>query len=222
MDVAGISGITCPDGLELRIYDEGLTLVGEGMELRGDFMRLLPRLRSDRVRSELLVKAARIKGVEAPVVVDATAGLGEDSLLLAAAGFHVDLYERDAVIAALLRDALDRAGNEPQLTDAVARMTLHEEDSIAALRSLEMAPDVVLLDPMFPARTKSAQVKKKFQLLHHLESPCEDEAALLDAAIAAHSRKVVIKRPPKGPYLAGKKPSYSLTGKAVRYDVIAL
>ena len=102
MDVADISGITCPDGLELRIYDEGLTLVGEGMELRGDFMRLLPRLRSDRVRSELLVKAARIKGVEAPVVVDATAGLGEDSLLLAAAGFHVDLYERDAVIAALL------------------------------------------------------------------------------------------------------------------------
>ena len=222
MDVTDISGITCPDGLELRIYDEGLTLVGKGMELRGDFMRLLPRLRSDRVRSELLVKAARIKGVEAPVVVDATAGLGEDSLLLAAAGFHVDLYERDAVIAALLRDALDRAGNEPQLTDVVARMTLHEEDSIAALRSLEMAPDVVLLDPMFPARTKSAQVKKKFQLLHHLESPCEDEVALLDAAIAAHPRKVVIKRPPKGPYLAGKKPSYSLTGKAVRYDVIAL
>lgn len=220
--MADISGITCPDGLELRKYDEGLTLLGEGMELRGDFMRLLPRLRSDRVRSELLVKAARIKGVEAPMVVDATAGLGEDSLLLAAAGFHVDLYERDAVIAALLRDALDRAGNEAQLTDVVARMTLHEEDSIAALRSLEMPPDVVLLDPMFPARTKSAQVKKKFQLLHHLESPCEDEVALLDAAIAAHPRKVVIKRPPKGPYLAGKKPSYSLTGKAVRYDVIAL
>ena len=81
---------------------------------------------------------------------------------------------------------------------------------------------MVLLDPMFPARTKSAQVKKKFQLLHHLESPCEDEAELLDAALAARPRKVVIKRPPKGPYLAGKKPSYSLTGKAVRYDVIAL
>ena len=45
---------------------------------------------------------------------------------------------------------------------------------------------------------------------------------LLDAALAAHPRKVVIKRPPKGPYLAGKKPSYSLTGKAIRYDVIAL
>ena len=48
------------------------------------------------------------------------------------------------------------------------------------------------------------------------------EAELLDAALAARPRKVVIKRPPKGPYLAGKKPSYSLTGKAVRYDVIAL
>lgn len=220
--VEDIVGITCPPGLELRMDVEGLTLAGEGMELRGDFTRLLPRLRADRVRSELLVKAARIRGAESPRVIDATAGLGEDSLLLAAAGFCVELYERDAVIAALLRDALRRAANDPQLTGIVECMTLHEEDSVSALRNLSEAPDVVLLDPMFPARTKSAQVKKKFQLLHHLESPCEDEAELLDAALAAHPRKVVIKRPPKGPYLAGKKPSYSLTGKAIRYDVIAL
>ncbi|MDD7203656.1 MAG: class I SAM-dependent methyltransferase, partial [Coriobacteriaceae bacterium] len=30
---------------------------------------------------------------------------------------------------------------------------------------------------------------------------------------------VVVKRPPKGPYLAGVKPSYSLDSKAIRYDV---
>jgi len=29
----------------------------------------------------------------------------------------------------------------------------------------------------------------------------------------------VVKRPLKGPFLAGKKPSSSLTGKVVRYDV---
>ncbi len=216
-----LSDIVCPPGLELRQDPEGLTLVGDGMELRGDFMRLLPRLRSDRVRSELLVKAARIKGVEKPLVVDATAGLGEDSLLLAAASFRVQMYERDPVIAALLRDALERASRDEALASAVSRMELREQDSIAALSNLEEAPDVVLLDPMFPERTKSALVKKKFQLLHHLESPCEDEEALLAAALGARPRKVVIKRPPKGPYLAGKKPSYSLAGKAVRYDVIA-
>ncbi len=47
-----------------------------------------------------------------------------------------------------------------------------------------------------------------------------DEEALLRAALAAHPRKVVIKRPVKGPHLAGVKPSHSVAGKAVRYDCI--
>ena len=40
------------------------------------------------------------------------------------------------------------------------------------------------------------------------------------AALAAQPRKVVIKRPAKGALLAGMKPSYSVAGKAVRYDVL--
>ena len=88
--------------------------------------------------------------------------------------------------------------------------------------ALDMRPDVVYLDPMFPGRTKSAAVKKKFQLIHGLERPTEplDEESLLQAALAARPRKVVIKRPVKGPYLAGVKPSHSIAGKAVRYDCI--
>lgn len=213
----------CPGdtgGPVLRRDAEGLALVGDGMVLRADLTRLLPRLRPDRLGRELLVRAARVRGVEAPTAVDATAGLGEDSLLLAAAGFTVTMYERDPVIAALLRDALERAAAVPALAGACARMTLVEGDSIDGLRSLDAAPDVVFLDPMFPERTKSAAVKKKFQLLHHLERPCDNEGEMLDAALAARPRKVVIKRPPKGPLLAGARPSYQVTGKAVRYDVI--
>lgn len=207
-------------GLELREGAAGLALAGDGMELTCDLARLLPRLRPDRLGRELLVRAARVRGVAAPTAVDATAGLGEDSLLLAAAGFTVTMYEKDPVIAALLQDALDRAANEPQLSAIVERMTLVEGDSVAALRAMGAAPDVVFLDPMFPERTKSAAVKKKFQLLHRLERPCEDERELLDAALAAGPRKVVIKRPPKGPCLAGVRPSHAVAGKAVRYDVI--
>lgn len=207
-------------GLELRRDAEGLALVGDGMVLRADLMRLLPRLRADRLGRELLVRAARVRGSAVPTVVDATAGLGEDALLLAAAGFTVTMFERDPVIAALLRDALDRAADKPQLKDIVERMTLVEGDSVSGLGALDFSPDVVFLDPMFPERTKSAAVKKKFQLLHHLELPCEDEEGLLDAALAVRPRKVVIKRPAKGPWLAGVKPSHSLAGKAVRYDVI--
>ena len=125
-----------------------------------------------------------------------------------------------ARVAALLADALVRAAADPRLAEAVGRMTLVAGNSIAGLAVLPEPPDVVYLDPMFPARTKSAAVKKKFQLLHHLEQPCEEEEALVAAALAAHPRKVVIKRPAKGALLADVKPSYSVAGKAVRYDVL--
>ena len=206
--------------LELRRDAEGLALVGDGMVLRADFVRLLPRLRPDRLGRELLVRAARVRGVEAPSAVDATAGLGEDALLLAAAGFVVTMFEKDPVIAALLRDALERAARVPELAPVAERMTLVEGDSVAGLRCLGFSPDVVFLDPMFPERTKSAAVKKKFQLQHHLERPCDNEEELVEAALAARPRKVVIKRPPKGPLLAGARPSYQVSGKAVRYDVL--
>ncbi|MBR3181084.1 MAG: class I SAM-dependent methyltransferase, partial [Eggerthellaceae bacterium] len=65
-------------------------------------------------------------------------------------------------------------------------------------------------------------VKKKLQLLQRLEQPCEDEQALLDAAFAAQPRKVIVKRPAKGPYLADRKPDYSLAGKAIRFDCFSI
>lgn len=209
-----------PEGLELREDEQGLALAGDGMELRGDFARLLPRLRQDRLHRELLVRAARVRGVDAPTAVDATAGLGEDALLLAAAGFAVTLCERDPVIAALLADTLLRAREDERLSKVAARMRLVEGDAIETLASLADAPDVVFLDPMFPERRRRASTNKKLQLFQVLERPCEDEDALMAAALAAHPRKVVVKRPLKGPHLAGVKPSSSLEGKVVRYDVI--
>lgn len=209
-------------GLKLVGDGAGLALTDGSMTLRADLARMLPRLSPRNLPHELLVRAARLKGVEAPSAVDATAGLGEDSLLLAAAGFQVTLCERDPVVAALLRDALERAALDPRLSPAAARMRLFEGDARALLGSLAAPPDLVYLDPMFPARTKDAAVKKKFQLLHRFEPPCQDEGALLEAAVAAGPRRVVVKRPAKGPWLAGVKPSYSLEGKAVRFDCIAL
>lgn len=200
--------------------DEGLTLSDGKRTVRGDFIRLLPRVRRGNLARELLVRAVKCKGVEEPLVADATAGLGEDSFLLAAAGCRVLLYEYDPVIAELLSDAIERAKRNPETAPIAARMTLIRGDSIPALPLLDPRPDVVLLDPMFPERRKTALVKKKFQLLHLLERPCENERALLDAAFAARPKRIVIKRPAKGPYLAGVTPSFSLTGSAVRFDCI--
>lgn len=201
---------------------EGLTYVSDGMELRGDFSRLLPRIRPDRLGKEMLIRAVRIRGSEPGLVFDATAGLGEDSFLLAAAGFDVCMAERDEVIAALLADALRRAHTAPGLREAAARMHLIQGDSIQLLMGDHRRPDVIYLDPMFPERKKSGLVKKKMQLLKTLELPCDDEAELLHAAISASPRRIVIKRPVSAPCLGGRKPSYSIRGKVIRFDCIVL
>lgn len=228
------------DGLELLDTDEGLVLTDGVLTLRGDLTRMIRRVKQGNLQRELLVRAARIKGADRRLrAVDATAGLGEDALLLAAAGFEVDLFERNPIIAALLQDTLRRAAGVSGLAEAVSRMHFHEGDSISALSSLGddgtnpdddtsrsggnlLHPDVIYLDPMFPARQKSAAVKKKFQLLHKLEGPCEDQEELLQAALDAHPRKIVVKRPLKAPCLAGVKPAYELSGKEIRYDCIVL
>jgi len=212
---------SCPEGLELKYTEEGLALIGGQLEMVGDFTEMLPRLKQSNLEREFLVKASKLKDAGPhPIAIDATAGMGEDSLILAAAGFNVKMYELDPVIAALLRDTINRAMGIPELAPVVSRMEVIEGDSIEAMKSLDYTPDLILLDPMFPARNKSALIKKKFQLLQKLECPCTNEEDLLSAAISAHPRKIVIKRPLKGPVLAGVKPSYSLKGKAIRYDCL--
>ena len=248
-------------GLSLVMTESGLALTDGALYLCADLSQNLRRLQTNNLRQELLVKAARIKNPDHPLhAIDATAGFGEDALLLAASGFSVDLYEYDPVIAALLRDALRRAAAIPELAETAGRMHLHAENSIAAMHTQAkmqtlsedtasfiagtedkdksaadpgqgialpsaaraLRPDVILLDPMFPARDKSALIKKKFQLLQRLEQPCGDEQELLAAAFAAHPHKIVIKRPLKGPFLAERKPDYSLKGKAIRYDCFVI
>lgn len=207
------------DELVLELSREGLALRRGALSMMGDFSDMLSRIVPGRLQGELLVKSAKLKNCDhIPTALDATAGMAQDSLLLAAAGFKVKLYEKDSIIAALLADALERGAAVPELSEAISRMELYNEDSIEAMKSMTEAVDVIYLDPMFPARSKSGLIKKKFQLLQQLEAPCSDEAELMEAAMSAKPSKLVVKRPLKGPYLGGVKPSYSHQGKAIRYD----
>ncbi len=209
--------------LYLYLSDEGLSLCQAELKLSCNLTKMLPRLNPRNLNGEMLVKASKFKNLEFPLTaVDATAGFGEDSLLLAAFGYDVTLFEYNPVICALLEDGLRRAADNPALSGIVSRMHVHNADSTQALRNLGFTPDLVLLDPMFPERQKSGLIKKKFQLLQQLESPCSTEEDLMSAAVAASPRRVVVKRPAKGPFLAGTKPSYSITGDSIRYDCIVL
>ena len=200
---------------------KGVSLTGFGLTYQGDFENMLHRVTNGRLQHEMLVRAAKSEkpGRKA---IDATAGMGEDAFLLAACGYEMMLYEQNPVVAVLLKDALRRAKKHPKLKDITARMQLVEGNSVDELKSRVDDIDLIYLDPMFPGRQKSGLINKKLQLIQKLEPPCSDEVELFEAAIQAKPSKIIVKRPLKSPFLAGKNPTYELKGKAIRYDCYAL
>ena len=239
----------------LRFDLNGLSLVQGKMELRGDFGQMHRRVLGGHLQHEKLLRAARWKGMpDDPIAVDATAGLGEDSFILAAAGFHVIMCEYNPIIAALLADALERAQDGPSISrgggaddltgvsvekrkpavrysdsfeteqienrirEIANRMELITGNGIDILTSLEKRPNLIYLDPMFPAKQKSGISTKKLQLFQQLETPCEAEEELLRSAFEARSQRIVVKRPIKGEPLAGRRPGYAIECRNVRYD----
>lgn len=205
------------DYLTVLFDSKGVSLSGFGLSYQGDFENMLHRVTNGRLQHEMLAKAVKTDQ-ENLKAIDATAGMGEDSLLLAACGYQVTLYEQNPVIAILLKDAIRRAKKNTVLKDIVSRMQLVEGDSIEHLNKRLDPVDVIYLDPMFPGRQKSGLINKKLQLIQKLEPPCSKETALFDAAMAAQPSKIIVKRPLKSPYLDERVPSYSLKGKAIRYD----
>ena len=207
--------------LTILFHAKGVSLTGYGLSYQGDFENMLHRVTNGRLQHEMLVRAAKTeeKNLKA---IDATAGMGEDAFLLAAYGYEVTLYEQNPVIAALLKDALRRAKKHMVLKDIAVRMKLIEGNSVECLAKQLDPVDVIYLDPMFPARQKSSLINKKLQLIQKLEPPCSEETDLFDAAIWANPEKIIVKRPLKSEFLAGRKPSYTLNGKAIRYDCYTL
>ena len=207
--------------LTILFHAKGVSLTGYGLSYQGDFENMLHRVTNGRLQHEMLVRAAK-SDKPGRKAIDATAGMGEDAFLLAAQGYEVTLFEQNPVIAVLLKDALRRAKKHPVLKDIASRMNLVQDNSVEGMSKLLVPVDVIYLDPMFPARQKSSLINKKLQLIQKLEPPCSEETDLFDAAISASPSKIIVKRPLKSEFLAGRKPSYTLNGKAIRYDCYTL
>ena len=170
-------------------------------------------------RGQALPRAAGLVKGETPRIVDATAGLGRDAFLLASLGATVTLIERSPAVAALLAEGLARAREAgPEYAAIIDRMTLVEGDARALLPTL--SPEVVLVDPMHPPRGNSALVKEEMRLLRDVVGADPDAFELMQAALAAATRRVVLKWPQRAAALAGlPPPSHSIAGKSTRYDV---
>lgn len=169
-------------------------------------------------RRQPLARAVGLVKDRIPSVIDATAGLGRDSFVLASLGCKVKMIERSSVIAALLQDAIDRANSDPEIATITQRMSLVCADSCQYLNNLPSA-EVIYLDPMYPEKRKTAAVKKDMRALQQLLGPDLDSGLLLQTAIQAAKFRVVVKRPLHASPLQGPYPDASISSPNTRYDL---
>ena len=210
----------------LQLGAEGLQLVELGPQapgpIRVDFVEgaVAHRRLFGGGNGQMIAKAVGVQSGVRPDVLDATAGLGRDAFVLARLGCTVTLIERQPLIAALLEDGLLRAEIDPEVGPIVALMHLLRGNAIDLMRTWAgEPPQVIYLDPMFPHSDKSALVKKEMRLFRPLVGDDDDAPALLAAALALATHRVVVKRPRKAPCIAGTQPGYVLEGNASRFDI---
>ncbi len=209
----------------LTYTPQGLALQQTGPKAAGpvlvDFVSGVASHRRNQGGSELIVKAVGDTRPR-PSVLDATAGLGRDSFVLASRGYSVTLCERSPVVACLLQDGLERAAQneDPELRAVIDQMQLEAGDAVDYLqRKQAEPPGVIVIDPMFPPSKKTALVKKDMRAFHQVVGADLDSDQLLEAALTAAVYRVVVKRPLKAEFLSAKKPNFSVSGKAIRFDI---
>lgn len=176
------------------------------------------------LRDEAIVRAFGIQKGHRPDILDATAGLGRDGMILAHAGCNLRFLERNRTIHALLSDAVYRARHDAHIGPWVSeRVRVLPAGSILqpayAAQLMTKPPMAIYLDPMFPHRDKSAAVKKDMQMLQELVGHDDDSDALLDAALGLATHRVVVKRPAKAPFLAQREPHSQVSSKKHRFDI---
>ena len=212
-------------GLRLRVGRSEDADLRRSKAVRVDWLAMDTQSGPGRSLQQPLAKAAGLRKGEGdrPRVLDATGGFGEDAWLLASWGCEVLLIERNPVMGALLADGLARAKRvRPEVAE---RIRLVVGDAVEVLAQLECGelskfaePEVVCVDPMFPAGRKTVE-RKAMRVLRMLVGEDGDGEGLVAAAMKVAKRRVVVKRPARAAALGGWTPVSSHRGRGYRFDV---
>ena len=219
-----------------------LSWLSDGLSVAPEWDKLQRRVVSAGRKSELLLQAAKVTSDS--IVIDATAGFGHDSLILASTGAQVIMLEQQPLMALLLLVEQQRMSGLANWQKLMSRLQIINTDALSYFDSLNNVSaadqskliDVVYLDPMFPENSyqdsktgKGAKVGKHMQALHQLALPptADEELQLLQSAQAVVRQngrnkqvqgRVVVKRPQFAPLLAHQPASESWHNEAVRFD----
>lgn len=168
---------------------------------------------------EILLQAINLKSsISEPIrVLDLTAGLGRDSILMALSGFMVTMLENNPYLAIILNYL--SINFHTQL-----KLTVHYISNSEYLQINSQKYHVIYFDPMF-ADGKNSLAKKDMQLIDLMIKSVGnvanvDNESIFNLARAHCLHKLVVKRDNKQQCVISKPdPTYAKSGKTIRFDV---
>lgn len=185
--------------------------------LKLDFLKGTINYRLQRVHHEKHLKKAIGKNKEPQLILDGTAGLLSDTLILLSLGHKVIACEQSKYIYLLISDAVRRA--EGQL-DFLENLILVNQNSIDVYLEKENI-DIVYLDPLFPQDKKQLKRSKSIYALRdilNLEKIVTNDDKLFMEFNKLKPKKIILKRPLKSEIIYNT-PNYQVKGKSTRFDI---
>jgi 16S rRNA (guanine1516-N2)-methyltransferase len=200
-----------PESCELQLHRAGLKDKGLVIDFKKEFAHFKREKLS--VKRDLLGRALSVTVNKK--ICDLTMGLAQDGFKLAYLGAHVTGVERNPFVAALVKNALERA----TALECLKHFEVHFGQLQDFVKTSYEHFDAFYLDPMF-SHKRTALPKKDMQYLADLVDEAEDESYRECMEFLIKKRKqLVVKRPRQAGPLCGMEPKRVLEGKMIRFDV---
>jgi 16S rRNA (guanine1516-N2)-methyltransferase len=185
--------------------------------LKPDFLKGSINYRLQRAQHEKHLKKAIGKNKEPQLILDGTAGLLSDTLILLSLGHKVIACEQSKYIYLLVSDAVRRAVGQ---LDFLENLILVNQNSIDVYLKKENI-DIVYLDPLFPQDKKQLKRSKSIYALRDilkLEKIATNDDKLFIKFNELKPKKIILKRPLKSEIIYNT-PNYQVKGKSTRFDI---
>ena len=150
-------------------------------------------------------------------ILDATAGLLGDSMIMLALGHSVTAYEQSKILYTMLNNEL----NQLSETDSNLLNFKLINSNVCETNFNEKSFDVIYFDPMYPEDKASNARRsdlKKINSILQIEGLASDSESTFTFLRSIPKTKLIVKRPLKVDAFEGSI-NYQIKGKSVRFDI---
>ena len=150
-------------------------------------------------------------------ILDATAGLLGDSMIMLALGHSVTAYEQSKILYTMLNNELDQLSE----TDSNLLNFKLINSNVCETNFNEKSFDVIYFDPMYPEDKASNARRsdlKKINSILQIEGLASDSESTFTFLRSIPKTKLIVKRPLKADAFEGSI-NYQIKGKSVRFDI---